>query len=222
MALPPEKISPNQLKNARIAQWYQNGDARRTGEDARTWLETAGRVPYFSLALFASAPQPSCAEAILGRPEKGWVSARVADGPSEEESYAVAVEDEEPADEVEDDEDDEFEDEESDDEDIEDDDAASDDEIMVSADDEFAEDEGDEIAEEDRIHAAGDPVPNDLAEGDDAAEPVAAEPEVAPINGFTPEEKETVNRTLAHMVAEGTAVPLNLLGSTTGEPDFVC
>jgi hypothetical protein len=220
MALPPEKISPNQLKNARIAQWHQNGDALRTVDDARTWLETAGLVPYYPHAQFAAAPQPSFAEAILGRPENGWVP-RVAGGPSEEESYAVAVEDEEPADEVED-EDDEFEDEDSDDEDIADDEAASDDEIMVSDDDEFAEDEGDEIAEEDRIHAGGDPVPNDLAEGEAVAEPIAAEPEVAPINGFTPEEKETVHRILAHMVAEGTAVPLNLLGSTTGEPDFVC
>ena len=218
MALPPEKISPNQLKNARIAQWHQNGDALRTVDDARTWLETAGLVPYYPHAQFAAAPQPSFAEAILGRPEKGWIppTTVVADGPSEEESYAIAVEDEEHADEVVD-EDDEFED-----EDAEDDVAASDDEIMVSADDEFAEDEGDEIAEEDRIYAGGDPVPNDLAEGDAVAEPVVAEPAVEPINGFTPEEKETVHRILSHMVAEGTAVPLNLLGSTTGEPDFVC
>ena len=90
---------------------------------------------------------------------------------------------------------------------------------MLSDDDEFAEDEGDEIAEIDTIHAAGDPVPNDLAEAQPAVE---AAPAPEAMNGFSAEEKETVNRTLARMVAEGSAVPLNLLGSTTGEPDFVC
>jgi 23S rRNA pseudouridine2605 synthase len=245
MASAPEKVSPTQLKKARVAQWHQNGAALRTMDDARTWLESAGLVPYYPHAQFAAAPQPSFAEAILGRPENGWVP-QAAGGPSEEESYAVAVEDEEPSDDVED-EDDELEDDEDfddgeeevtdegddeeqedvededDDESVADDEAASDDEIMVSNDDVFAEDEGDEIAEEDRINSGGDPTPNDLVSV--AAEEAVAEPEVEPvqpINGFTAEEKETVNRTLARMIADGSAVPLNLLGSTTGEPDFVC
>jgi 23S rRNA pseudouridine2605 synthase len=241
MASAPEKVSPTQLKKARTAQWHQNGDALRTMDDARTWLESAGLVPYYPHAQFAAAPQPSFAEAILGRPENGWVP-QAAGGPSQEESYAVAVEDEEPADEVAD-EDDEFEDDEDfgdgededadegddeekediddedDEESVADDEAASDDEVMVSNDDEFAEDEGDEIAEEDRINAAGDPTPNDVVAAEEAVEP---EPEVEPINGFTAEEKETVNRTLARLIADGSAVPLNLLGSTTGEPDYVC
>ena len=46
---------------------------------------------------------------------------------------------------------------------------------MLSNDDEFAEDEGDEIAEMDTIHAAGDPVPNDVAQQEPAT---AVQPEV--------------------------------------------
>ena len=81
----------------------------------------------------------------------------------------------------------------------------SDRETMLSNDDEQAEDEGDEIAEEDRIDAAAE----------------EAAPDADPINGFSPEERETVHRTLARLVEDGSAVPLNLLGSTTGEPDFL-
>ena len=241
MAPTQNSITPSQLKRTRTLLWHQDGDALRTLDDARTWLDTAGLVPYYPHAQFAAAPQPSFAEAVLGRPETDWVAsaARVNSG---EESYAVDVEDDEPADEVADDEDvdedfdddeeedlDEGDDEEHEDADDEDDEEehdeeavapeASDDEVMVSDDDEFAEDEGDEIAEIDRIDAGGDPVPNDLHEGT-AAVTEAEAPE--PVNGFSPEEKETVSRTLARMVAEGSAVPLNLLGSTTGEPDFVC
>ncbi len=227
MATSPESITPNQLKLARVALWHQNGSALRTMDDAREWLDAAGLVPYYPHPQFAAAPQPSFAEAVLGRPENGWVP------------QAAAVEDEEPEegeesddeefdedfddDESEEDEESEDEDEESDDdeeEETEDEDpAASDDEIMLTTDDEAAEDEGDEIAEQDRIHAGGDPTPNDVAAAEEAVEP---EPEVEPINGFTAEEKETVSRTLARLIAEGSAVPLSLLGTSTGEPDFIC
>jgi hypothetical protein len=222
MASMPDSITPNQLKLARIALWHQNGDALRTMDDARTWLDAAGLVPYYPHAQFAASPQPSFAEAILGRPENGWVP-KAAGSPSEEESYAVAVEDEESDEEFDEDSDEDFEDEEESEEDEEeegDDEEskgwspeAADPEVMLTNDDEIAEDEGDEIAEEDRIDAEGNPLPNDA---------VSAEPEVDPINGFSAEEKETVSHMLARMVAEGSAVPLNLLGSTTGEPDYVC
>lgn len=95
-------------------------------------------------------------------------------------------------------------------------------ETMLSDEDEFAEDEGDEIAEEDRIHSAGDPVPNDLHEGSTSSESAEEdEPAVEPVNGFTPEERETVNRALARLIEDGTVVPLNLLGNALGEPDYI-
>ena len=106
--------------------------------------------------------------------------------------------------------------------------SASDDEIMLSNDDELNEDEGDEIAEEDRIRAQGDPLPNGLraseapSKGSGPVDTEADEPAPEPVNGFTNDERETVQRTLARLVAEGSAVPLNLLGSTTGQPDYVC
>ena len=101
-------------------------------------------------------------------------------------------------------------------------------ETMLSDDDEFAEDEGDEIAEEDRIDAGDDPLPNDLREGststesaeDDSAE-IEEEPATPAVNGFSPEERETVSRALARLIEDGTVVPLNLLGGTTGEPDYI-
>lgn len=272
-----ETISPKQLKLARTALWHQNGDALRTMDDARTWLEAAGLVSYYPHAQFAAAPQPSFAEAVLGRPETGWVP----NAPKPFTAAAVGAEDEDTGDEGLDDDDldeesdgdDDFDededledgeksDEESDDEDFDDDEdedldegddeehedaededdeetaepetakadgshEASDPEVMLSNDDEFAEDEGDEIAEIDRIHAGDDPLPNDLDEGSTSTsgaeeESTASEPAPEPINGFSADEKATVSRQLARMVAEGSAVPLNLLGSTTGEPDFVC
>ena len=236
MASMPDSITPNQLKLARIALWHQNGDALRTMDDARTWLDAAGLVPYYPHAQFAASPQPSFAEAILGRPETGWVP-QAAGSPSEDESYAVAVEEEESDEDFEEESDEAFDDEEESDEDSEEDDEeegddeeskgwspeAADDEVMLTNGDQIAEDEGDEIAEEDRMDAEGNPLPNDLvaAEAADAAH-VEPKPEAEPINGFSAEEKETVSHMLARMIAEGSAVPLNLLGSTTGEPDFVC
>ena len=207
MATSPIIPTQNQLKLARVALWHPDGNALQTLDDLRTWLDEAGLVPYTPHAQFAAAPQPSFAEAVLGRPEKGWIVKAETDAPSEDESYAIEVEDEEPADEVEIS-DEDFDDDEEDDED----DAASDDEIMVSNDDEASEDEGDEIAEEDAIDAAAE----------DAA---AEEEEVVPptiINGFTAEERETVRVMLARLVEDGSAVPLNLLGNSLGEPDFVC
>ena len=271
-----QNVTPRQLELARKALWHQNGDALRTTDSVRTWLNEAGLVPVYPHAQFAT-PAPSFAEAVLGRPENGWVpqtakSAAASAGTrfddSGKASFAVGdldelPEDEDDFDEDGDEEDEDFDDEEDeeneesdepsgeeaedngsddedgvededgfegeeDDEDAEDSEAddsedepataegdeamlagdgniPSDRETMLSNDDEIAEDEGDEIAEEDRIHAA-------------AAED---EPAADPINGFTPEERETVHRTMARLVEDGSAVPLNLLGSTTGEPDFV-
>ena len=218
MASSPETITPNQLKRARIALWHQDGNALRTADAARVWLNDAGLVPYYPHTQF-TAPQPSFAEAVLGRPENGWVPAPAKSVAfnADEDSYAVVVGDEESVEDSDDESDDESDfDEDAEDEEAEDGDedaSASDDEIMLSNDDEAAEDEGDEIAEVDRIDTQGNPVPNDV---------VAAEAEPEPINGFSAEERETVNRMLARMVAEGSAVPLNLLGSTTGEPDYIC
>ncbi len=209
MASTTDTLSPNQLKQARTRMWHQDGNALRTGDDARAWLNEAGLVPFYPHAQFA-APQGSFAEAILGRPENGWVPpAPPAAEDGTEESYALEVEDEDPAEEIAEPEDDG-----STDEDAVTNPEAAEDEIMLSDDDEFSEDEGDEIAEEDRIHAGGDPLPNDVR-----AE-AASRPD--PVNGFSAEEREMVSRTLARMVAEGSAVPLNLLGSATGEPDFIC
>ncbi len=211
MASTPDTMTPGQLQHARTNLWHQDGSALRTGEDARAWLDGTGLVPYYPHAQFA-APQGSFAEAILGRPENGWTPKAAAED-SSEESYAIEVEDDEPEDEVAgpDQGADEVTEEETGPE-------ATEDEIMLSDTDEFEEDEGDEIAEEDRIDAGGDPVPNGLHAGQ---APTPA-PVPAPINGFSAEERETVRRTLARMVAEGSAVPLNLLGSAGSEPDFVC
>ena len=211
MATSPVIPTQNQLKLARVALWHQDGKALQTLDDLRTWLDEAGLVPYTPHAQFAAAPQPSFAEAVLGRPEKGWIQkseSDEADGPSEDESYAVEVEDEEPADEV------EISDEDFDDEDDNTpadevefaDNEASDDETMLSNDDEAAEDAGEEIAVEDAIDAA--------------AEEAAVPPTV--INGFSLDERETVRVMLARLVEDGAAVPLNLLGNSLGEPDFVC
>ena len=110
MATTPVTPTQNQLKLARVALWHQDGNALQTLDDLRTWLDEAGIVAYTPHAQFATAPQPSFAEAVLGRPEKGWIPQAETDeddAPSEEESYAVEVEDEEPADEAADDEEDE-------------------------------------------------------------------------------------------------------------------
>ncbi len=251
-----QNVTPRQLELARKALWHQDGNALHTTDSVRTWLNEAGLVPVYPHPQFAT-PAPSFAEAVLGRPENGWVPqpARTAASTRYDAagvaSFAVGDLDEVPEDEDDSDDEDfdednedfdgeedeeEEEDEEieegepsgedaeddgSDDEDgVEDEDEPataegdvamlagdgnipSDRETMLSDDDEIAEDEGDEIAEEDRIHAA------------------AAEPAADPIDGFTAEERETVHRTMARLVEDGTAVPLNLLGSTTGEPDFL-
>ena len=262
MATTPETISPTQLKRARTSLWHQDGEPLRTLEDARSWLDAAGLVPYYPHAQFAAAPQPSFAEAILGRPETGWIPGTAVGTPDAED--AAGSDDQDPEDDLKDPEDDESdseddlfdededldeedpddedfegEDEDPEDEDLNEEDLdgaedldavgdatgpeATDDEVMVSDEDEFAEDQGDEIAEEDRIDAGGDPVPNDLREGSaSVTEAEDAPPPADPVNGFCADEKETVSRTLARMVADGSAVPLNLLGSTTGEPDYVC
>ena len=82
-----ENISPRQLELARKALWHQNGDALRTLDSVRDWLNEAGLVPVYPHAQFAT-PAPSF-EAVLGRPENGWVpTAKKAAG-------AVAVADEE-------------------------------------------------------------------------------------------------------------------------------
>ncbi len=253
MSSTPGTIKPNQLKRTRTLLWHQDGDALRTADDARTWLEAAGLVPYYPHPQFAAAPQPSFAEAILGRPETGWIASAARVNSSEESVPETG--DEEPEEDTDEEEDFDHEDQEEDEnldpdeeqedgddedeedgedeeqgddenEEQEDDEVAaspeaSDPEVTLSNEDEFAEDEGDEIAEIDRIDAGGDPVPNDLREGSTAAT-APEEPAKQPVNGFSAEEKETVHRTLARMVAEGSAVPLNLLGSTTGEPDFIC
>ncbi|MEK6398724.1 MAG: hypothetical protein V4734_11610, partial [Terriglobus sp.] len=206
MATSPVNPTQNQLKLARVALWHQDGNALLTLEDLRTWLDEAGIVPYTPHAQFAAAPQPSFAEAVLGRPEKGWIQKTESEGPSEEESYAVAVEDEEPADEVEIS-DEDFDDDTTPADEVEfADNESSDDETMLSNDDEAAEDAGEEIALEDSIDAA--------------AEEEAVAPTV--INGFSVEERETVRVMLARLVEDGAAVPLNLLGNSLGEPDFVC
>lgn len=222
MASTQDLPTPNQLKLARVALWHQDGNALRTLDDLRDWLDTAGLVPYTPHPQFAAAPQPSFAEAVLGRPENGWIpksDATEAAAPSEEESYAVEVEDEEPAE--------DFEDEDSDGDVEEDDDnepadavefadaESSDDETMISDDDEFAEDEGDEIAQEDAIDAAAETDPADETES-------TPEPQPDPINGFSADERETARTMLARLVEDGAAVPLNLLGNSLGEPDFVC
>ncbi len=277
-----QNVTPRQLELARKALWHQDGDALRTADSIRTWLNDAGLVPLYPHAQFAT-PAPSFAEAVLGRPQNNWVpgtkkaAGTTAFDESGESSYAVGDlddadleddEDESSDDEdFESDEEDDFDDEDgdsdetgeepsgeeaedngSDDEDgIEDEDGdlegsetdgaeeddsddddsdeddepataegdeamlagdgniPSDPETMLSNDDEIAEDEGDEIAEDDHILAAAE----------------EAAPEAEPVSGFTPEERETVHRALARLVEDGSAVPLNLLGSTTGEPDFL-
>ncbi len=241
-----ENVTPRQLDLARKALWHQDGKALRTFDSVREWINEAGLVPVYPHPQFAS-PAPSFAEAVLGRPENGWVpnapkaqgAAAVANDEDDEfEADEPESEDDELA---EDEEDEEFEDRDDDASDGEDDDSLEDDEdepatdegdeamlsgdgnipsdreTMLSDDDEFAEDEGDEIAEEDQIHAQGNPVPNDLHDGEAAV----SEPAAQPVNGFTPEDREMVHRTLARLVEDGSVVPLNLLGSATGEPDYV-
>ena len=110
------------------------------GRRPYAWLDAAGLVPYYPHAQFSAAPQPSFAEAILGRPETGWIAstARVNSGDSGEESYAVEVEDEEPE------EGDENEDLDDDSEEDEDEELEGDDEGFDDEDDEESEDEGEE------------------------------------------------------------------------------
>ncbi len=219
MASAADTLTTSQLQQARTQLWHQDGSALRTQDDAREWLDAAGLVPYYPHTQFA-VPQGSFAEAILGRPAKGWIPPSAEDS-SGEESYAAVMEDEDSADEVADaDELDDFGEEDQEDEEDQEESGpeASDDEVMLSDDDEFTEDEGNEIAEEDRIHAQGDPVPNDLRE----TPLVEEKPTPVPVNGFSHEERETVRHQLARMVAEGSAVPLNLLGSAGSEPDFIC
>ena len=218
MASTQDLPTQNQLKLARTALWHQDGNALRTLDDLREWLDNAGLVAYTPHQQFAAAPQPSFAEAVLGRPENGWIpkSAATDEEPSEEESNDADLDSEDEDEDFEGEEnaeDQEDENEEEDDNEPADavefaDENSSDDEVMVSNDDEAAEDEGDEIAEEDSVDAA--------------AEPAAEEPQADPINGFSAEERETVRHMLARLVEDGAAVPLNLLGSTIGEPDFIC
>lgn len=195
-----ETFTPRQLSAARKALWHQDGTALLTQVSAREWLEQAGLVPYMPHTQQFPGPSPSFVEAILGRPEIGHrvpyidENAEVA-APSEDEALAVEAE-EAQEDELE-----------------EGDTSATDSEIMVVAEDEAEEDEGDEIAEVDAIHAAAEEA---------AVEPVKSEPVMQIVSGFTAEQKEEARRMLARLVAEGAAVPLNLLGGPGELPDFVC
>jgi len=196
-----ETFTPRQLSAARKALWHQDGTALLTQVSAREWLEQAGLVPYMPHTQQFPGPSPSFVEAILGRPEIGHripyvdENAEVA-APSEDESLAVEAEEAE---------ENELE---------EGDTSATDSEIMVVEEDEAEEDEGDEIAEVDAIHAASEEAA--------AAEPAKSEPVMQIVSGFTAEQKEEARRMLARLVAEGAAVPLNLLGGPGELPDFVC
>lgn len=170
-----------QLEAARKPLWHTAGNGLLTIDDAAEWLAEVGLVPYLPLMDKLSAPAPSFAEAVLGRPEKGHV-VPVEEEPSEDISLAVEVAEREP--------------EEEDDE--------------AAAEQETEEKEEDKDAELD-------------AEANASAEVEApAKPEPPKIDGFSPEEVETVRRMLARLVAEGAAVPLNLLGTVGEMPDFIC
>ena len=131
-----EPLTPKQLNLARTALWHQNGDALRTADSTREWLETAGLVPYYPHAQFAAAPQPSFAEAVLGRPEQGWV-------PNAPSAANAAVQDDADLDHQADSDDDLDEDEEADEDDFEDEDESDEDAEDSDEDEEDFEDEED-------------------------------------------------------------------------------
>ncbi len=57
-----------QLAQARLAQWHQNGEALLTFENLRSWMNVAGLVLFTPRAAQLPAPAPSMVEAVLGAP----------------------------------------------------------------------------------------------------------------------------------------------------------
>jgi hypothetical protein len=58
----------DQLGQARLAQWHQNGEALLTFENLRSWINVAGLVLFAPRPQQLPAPAPSFVEAILGAP----------------------------------------------------------------------------------------------------------------------------------------------------------
>jgi 23S rRNA pseudouridine2605 synthase len=56
----------DQLGQARLAQWHQNGEALLTFENLRSWINVAGLVLFAPRPQQLPAPSPSFVEAILG------------------------------------------------------------------------------------------------------------------------------------------------------------
>ena len=190
-----ETFTPRQLTAARKALWHQDGNALLTQGSAREWLELAGLIPYMPHTEQMPAPAPSFVEAILGRPETGHRVPYLA--PEETEQGTGNREQGTAGDEA----------------------IASDPEVMTDAEEEAEEDQGDEIALVDRIHAE---IHAEAEAPAVEAQKPAPKPVMEIVNGFTPKQMEEARRMLARLVADGSAVPLNLLGGPGEVPDFVC
>jgi len=57
-----------QLGQARLSQWHQNGEALLTFENLRSWMNVAGLVLFTPRFQQLPAPSPSFVEAVLGTP----------------------------------------------------------------------------------------------------------------------------------------------------------
>jgi hypothetical protein len=57
-----------QLGQARLAQWHQNGEALLTFENLRSWMNVAGLVLFTPRPQQLPSPAPSFVEAVLGTP----------------------------------------------------------------------------------------------------------------------------------------------------------
>ncbi len=64
----PAIPTSEQLAQARLAQWHQNGEALLTFENLRSWMNVAGLVLFTPRSAQLPAPAPSMVEAVLGAP----------------------------------------------------------------------------------------------------------------------------------------------------------
>jgi len=151
---------------------------------------------------------PSFVEAVLGRPENGFLVPSKAELLTEPTMLSEEDEENEDAGELLAEESIE---EETPEEATADDDAEAD------------EEDDDDIEDEEEDPDAEDDAEIDTAEH--VEQPVAEKPSEAfaeVINGFTADQMDTARVLLARLIASGAVVPLNLLGTSNDTPDFIC
>ena len=202
-----ETFTPRQLDAVRKQLWHQDGAALMTLDAARDWIEAVGLVPYMPRTQQLPAPMPSFVEAVLGRPENGFLVPSKAELLTEPTMLSEEDEEDEDAGELLA--------EESIEEEAPEEAMADDDDAEADEEDDVEDEEEDPDAEDDAETSTEEHVEQPVAE-----QPSEAFAEV--INGFTSDQMDTARVLLARLIASGAVVPLNLLGTSNDTPDFIC